>query len=480
MHLLSNICYHEWVQQGQYTDWLTYILLLPHLAGVVLSFHALRHSHSPQGSIAWILGLMLLPYATIPLYLALGVGRIKRHTNGGLPQRSVDLFIEQLDATPATGPAISLSRAGSYPTIGGNHVHILRDALSTYQSLGDAILQAQKSILLEFFIIRNDLVGDNLRLLLEQKAREGVQVYVIYDEVGSHKLPRGYLKALLKAGVHVASFNGRRYWLSSFIRLNYRNHRKLVVIDSEMAFLGSLNVGLEYVKRPRKRYWRDTFVHLRGPIVLETLLSFVADWWRATGEDLSHLATSQQNAGKIHCQLIPSGPDNAMLNLWELTIMELAGQAKERFWITSPYFVPSDAVKVALQAAAQRGVDVRVIIPREGDNILANYAMLTYLPDMIQCGVKMLAYLPGVLHEKVTLMDKQWCSIGTANLDERSLHLNFELTLLFEGEEMAGKVEAMLEEDMAQCVPFCPDDMHKATPIVRVIASFCRLLAPML
>ncbi|MBR5889025.1 MAG: cardiolipin synthase [Akkermansia sp.] len=458
------------------------LVFLVHLSGIALAIHALCREHSPQGTIAWMLGLILLPWITVPLYLVLGAARIRRHTSIRLLRESIQNFLCQHGAWDAPTSQISrtLTHCTGYSPCSGNDVHLLRDGNDTYRNLLQAIRNAQHSILLEFFIIRNDRVGIRLRKALEDRARAGVQVYVIYDEVGSHKLPAGYLRHLRRAGVRITSFNGKRFWLSSILRLNYRNHRKLVVIDSREAYLGSLNIGLEYTRSARRTYWRDTFVRLRGPVVSQCLVSFLDDWQRATGENISHLSTPCAPQGGTRCQLIPSGPDDIPVNTWRLTLLELAATAKERLWLASPYFVPDEAVQSALCGAALRGVDVRVLIPRRGDSIAAHLAMLTYIPGMIACGVHLLAYEPGFLHEKVCVKDADSSSIGTANLDERSMRLNFELTLLMEDTSATAGVAAMLEQDMAEASPITPDRWHKAALITRLMANCCRLLSPAL
>ena len=453
-----------------------------HLAGIALGIHALSRRHSPQGTIAWMLGLFLLPAVVVPLYLLLGVARIRRHTSARKTRRNIEQYLKQHNAwnAPASKLSRTLTRSTGYAPCSGNAVRILRDGNDTYRDMLQAIQQAKDFILLEFFIIRNDRVGAILRQSLEERAKAGVRVYVIYDEVGSHKLPAGYLRSLKRAGVRVNSFNGRRFWLSSMLRINYRNHRKLVVIDGEYAYLGSLNIGLEYTQTAQRPYWRDTFVNLQGPIVAQCMLSFLDDWQRATGEALSLKQPQSSSPGTTHCQLIPSGPDDAPVNPWQLFLLESAAQAQERIWLASPYFVPSEAVKEALCAAAMRGIDVRILIPRRGDNKAAQLALFTYVPDMLACGVRLLAYEPGFLHEKVCVVDSSHCSIGTANLDERSLRLNFELTLLMEDPAATARVATMLEEDMAQAGSITPAAWYKAPIPLRLLANCCRLLSPAL
>ncbi len=473
-----------WEQNSIATWWAVSVFLL-HVTGILLALHALMRRRSPQGTLAWMLALILIPALAIPFYLVLGAGIIRRRRcKRRLPQERVRslLSLSQPWREAPRGPERALLKlSGQFPC-GGNSVQLLEGGQDSYHELERELSHARHSILLEFFIIKNDRAGNRLREILQERAAQGVQVCVIYDELGSYKLPPGYLRSLRKAGVHVASFNGRRYWWSSMLRINYRNHRKLVIIDGRSALIGSLNVGIEYMHLDNAPFWKDTFVRLEGPIVSQCLLSFAEDWHRATREDISaHLASyPAETAGDEICQLLPSGPDNAPANVWQTTLLELIDSAANRLWLASPYFVPDDAVAAALQRAALRGADVRLLLPKTSDNHLAQLAMLTYLPGLLDSGVQVLAYTRGFLHEKVALADEEFCTIGTANLDERSLSLNFELTLLMRGGSMARQVADMLARDMQHCCPLTSKDWENASLPRRLAAHFCRLLSPVL
>ncbi len=461
-------------------------VFLLHTVGTLLALHALMRPHSPQGTIAWMLALSFAPAIAIPFYLVLGAGFVRRRRmKRRLPRESVLRLLAAgiPHSAVAEGPERPLARLSAQLPCSGNEVQLLEGSKDSYHELGRALANARHSILLEFFIIKNDRVGTRLREILEERAAHGVQVYVIYDELGSYKLPAGYLHRLRRAGVHVASFNGRRYWWSSFLRLNYRNHRKLAVIDGRTALIGSLNVGIEYMHLGATPFWRDTFVQLEGPAVCQASLSFAEDWHRATLEDISadiSPAPLDDVPGSEVCQLLPSGPDNAPANVWQTALLELIEGAGQRVWLASPYFVPDAAVTCALQRAALRGVDVRILIPRKSDSHLAQLAMLTYLPGLLSCGVRVLTYTRGFLHEKLALVDEAYSCVGTANLDERSLSLNFELMLLIRGSRVAQELAAMLEKDMGQSVPLSRHAWEGASLPRRLAARLCRLLSPVL
>lgn len=457
--------------------------LLLSVVGFFLALHALSRRHSPQGALAWIVTLLLAPPIGIPAYLLLGLSRMRPRWHILLSKTAIAKILQGVapfNKVEAGSVGRTLERLTKLKACGGNRLNLLRDGNETYRALEQAMRNAKRSIMVEFFIIRHDRVGKILRNILIERVQAGVDVYVIYDELGSRKLPPGYLRSMRRAGVKVASFNGRRYWWSSFMRLNYRNHRKLVIIDGRLAYIGSANVGLEYLHSSCRTYWRDTFASLKGPVVNQAMLCFAEDWRRSAGEDISRLAVPAQAEGDVCCQLIPSGPDDAPTNAWETTLIEMAAQAKARLWIATPYFVPTPAVLGVLQNAAIRGADVRLLVPRRGDNILTNLALLTYLPSLIAAGAHVLAYTPGILHEKIALADDNTCTIGTANLDERSLRLNFELTLLASDIGICSQVETLLLRDMEHARELTPADWYRLSVFKKLSANVCRLLSPIL
>ncbi len=478
------------------------LVILAHVAGLLAALHALSRPHSPQGTLAWILALLLLPIPALLFYLILGEGKLRRRrgstrhpftsppniTAASPPNRPGTPNTTDHPGQPnhpekspkATLPGLgrALENLTGLPPCTGNCIQLLQNGEATYTDLARAIIQANESILIEFYIIRNDRVGGFLHDLLCWQAGRGLTICVLYDELGCHKLPGGYLNSLRRAGVRVTSFNGKRYWWSSILRLNHRNHRKLVIIDSERAYLGSLNIGLEYL-RPHP-LWRDTFIRMQGPIVQHALLCFRDDWHHATGEELRHLLRPAEIKGNQHCQIIPSGPDDGSTNAWQYTLLELAARARKRLWLATPYFVPTPAVLAALQSCGLRGVDVRILVPSRSDSRLATLAMLTSLPSLSACGVRLFAYDDGFLHQKISLIDTHCCTVGTANLDERSLHLNFELTLLLQGRRITRRMAAMLHRDMQHARPLTEKDWHNLPIPRQLLAHIARLLSPIL
>ncbi len=462
-------------------SWMT-LTAIAYLVGIAMAIYAIYYEYSPQSALAWAIGLIFIPIPSIAFYLAFGAGRIRRQNKGLLPETSRrllrQLWLKQTDDSQQGFNAIS--KLTGMLACRGNHLELLQNGSETYNDIADAIEQAKESILIEFYIIKDDYVGRKMRELLVKKARMGIRVHLIYDEIGSHKLPLGFILRLKYAGVKITPFHGKRFWLSSILRINYRNHRKLVIVDGQQAWLGGLNVGNEYYSRQNKGEWRDTFMRVKGPVVAQAFQCFADDWFRATGDDLvPQINCSAASQGEQVAMMVQSAPENPR-NAWLMTLLSLCGGAQKRLWLAAPYLVPNHALSCALQSAALRGVDVRIIVPQKGDHGIVHLAMLTYLNDLEACGIKVLAYTKGFMHQKVLLVDDSISWVGSANLDMRSLQLNYELGCLVDDEHMAKQVKAMLLEDMKHTIILTSDFLEQASFYKKFAARFCRLLAPIL
>ncbi len=458
------------------------IWLVTVLAGSICALHALYNARSAQGALAWTIALLLLPLPSIIFYLALGRRRLRRLMSSALPEESTQSLVQLWQQHKGNPNRLetALSRLTGIDACSGNEVQLLLNGEETYRSLLTAMEAAQESILLEFFIIKDDKVGKLLGDCLMRKAQQGVRVHVIYDEIGSHKLPLGLIRKLQRAGVHISPFLGKRFWLSSFLRINHRNHRKLVIVDSQQAWLGGLNIGCEYLGKVDGMRWRDTFISIKGPVAAQAMLCFHRDWYRATQQDLHALTPKYiEPHGTQQAMCIPSGPEYS-INAWQSSFLLLASQAQHRLWIATPYLIPSESVLQALYNAALRGVDVRIIVPERGSNIIFSLARLNYIPELCKLGIKILGYQAGFLHQKVLLCDDNFSCIGSANLDNRSLSLNYELNCIIHDQHMAQQVESMLREDMLHCSPITEELWEKSSLLTRYAARLCRLLAPVL
>jgi len=429
--------------------------------GLLHAIHAVLKVRSPQGAIGWALALVSFPYAAIPLYWVfgrtkfIGYRRARAESDTPLDRVAAEAFAA---LTPLRGdlPADSpLGTAGHslafFSATRGNSVTLLRDGAETFPALFDAIDGAEHYLLGQFFIVRDDRLGRELTQRLAAKARAGVRVFFMFDEVGCHSLPRAFFAGLRAAGGRVAPFRTTRGRGNRF-QLNFRNHRKLLVADGRLALTGGLNVGVEYNgEDPRFGPWRDTHAQVIGPAVQALQMPFVEDWHWATGEILAlDWQPGPTAAQGMNVQVVATGPADD-LDVCALTFLRLINSARRRLWLASPYFVPDPAVLAALQLATLRGVDVRVMLPDRPDHWLPYLSSFSYYDALARTGIVVHRYTAGFLHQKVALVDNDLAAVGSINVDYRSFHLNFELALLVNDYGFAQSVAAMLEADFARC-----------------------------
>jgi len=460
---------------------------LMYLTAGVCAVREVMNSRTSQGSVAWLLSLFFMPYVTVPLYFVFGwrsfsdYARIQATLGRAEPARRADeLGLTDHDET-RDWPV--LSRVAGVPFLAGNKARLLIDGEATFGAIKDAIARAQHVIFFQFFAIHDDALGREMADALIARSREGVDVYLLYDDVGSHSLSGDFIRRLKDAGVRVCGFNENHKFLRLLgpMRLNYRNHRKLVVIDYEEAFVGGHNVADQYVGRDAWfGHWRDTHVCVEGPAAVACCLSFVEDWLWASGEQITVPQVGEiPMPGDESVLVMPTGPADK-LEECAIAFAEAAARAKKRFWVTTPYLVPSLDVQTALCAAAMRGVDVRVLLPEKRDHWTVWLASHAYEDTLVQRGVKVYRYTDGFLHQKVTLVDDDLVSIGTVNFDNRSFQINFELTLWFTHERMISNVAAMLSEDFQNAKLTWPDAFQSRSYVFRVLAQGARLLSPIL
>lgn len=434
-------------------------IFLVHFLGILSAVLALMSSRTSQGAIAWIISLVTFPYVALPAYWIFGRPRFYGYVSARGERDTIlrrillrhrDLIEPYLSTTPH-GDARAIEKLAMMPLTSGNRAELLVDGDDTFDSLFAGIDDAEEYILIQFFIVRNDSLGVELKRRLGRAADRGVRTYFLYDEIGCHKLSDGFLTDLVEAGVEVSAFNSSRGIRHRF-QLNFRNHRKVLVVDGRVGWLGGFNVGVEYLgQHKRHGPWRDTHLKLTGPSVLGLQEAFWEDWHWATGDVLSLPWKPQVTC--IECQnvvIVPSGPAD-QLETASLLVQQAIHNAHERFWITSPYFVPDQGVQDALRLAAIRGVDVRVMIPERPDHLLVFLSAFAFLADMVRAGVKVYRYQPGFLHQKVMLIDDHSATVGTVNLDNRSFRLNFEITAFIPDTRFAAEVSQMLEKDFEQC-----------------------------
>jgi cardiolipin synthase len=380
--------------------------------------------------------------------------------------------------------AHSLTRLGGMPFLPGNSVRTLVNGAATFEAIFDAIGNARHYVIVQFFIVRDDALGEMLKDALIAKASQGVRVYFLYDSIGSFDLPHRYVAALRAGGVEMHPFATNRRFVNR-LQLNFRNHRKIVAVDGERAFVGGHNVGVEYLGgRAPLSPWRDTHIEVRGPAVASIQFVFTEDWHWAT-QQLPEFAMPAATPGDpsrnegMHCLVVPSGPADKQ-ETCSLFFVEAINAARERVWITTPYLVPDEAVFSALRLAVLRGVDVRILIPCRRDHLVVFAASKLYAYDSLRAGIRIFRYQPGFLHQKVILIDSVAAAIGSANLDNRSFRLNFEIMVLTVDHGFAQEVETMLLNDFAESLEIDRNEYRHASALRRVLMHVARLFSPIL
>lgn len=475
---------------------LAFAITTLHLIGVLAGFYILMNGRTAQGTIAWLLSLTFLPYLTIPLFLIFGSHRFRGYVAarraGGLDLQRQTGALDALQGQPlrafpnADGPAdlLALERLADLPFTSHNDCRLLIDGQATFDAIFAGIDRAERYLLVQFFIIRDDALGRELSQRLQHKARAGVQVYLLYDDVGCKDLPNSYLSPLSAAGVHVNAFGRRRARPAALFdrfRLNFRNHRKIVVADGHQAWVGGHNVGVEYLGRhSRLSPWRDTHVEVNGPAALACQVAFVEDWHWATGRapDLDWIARPAPNADR-RVLVVPTGPADD-IETCSLLFVQAISRARRRLWIVSPYFVPDGQVVAALQLAVLRGVDVRILLPARPDHRLVWLAGYSYLEETEPLGIKLYRYQRGFLHQKVVLVDDDLALVGTANCDNRSFRINFEITVVIADHDFAAGVDRMLEIDFGHARRSTLADYRDQPLPFRMACRAARLFAPIL
>ncbi len=466
------------------------IMLLFHVLGALSSLDALMSSRTSQGSIAWIISLNTFPYVSVPAYWIFGRSKFqgyvisRRETDSDLwlkhqlKMSTVDRF--QLQNSRLRGSLQALESLAKMPVLTGNEVEYLIDGQEKFDSIFAGIRAAEHYVLAQYYIIRNDEIGQRFQQALIEKAEQGVQVFLLYDEIGSYRLGRRYLRQLEQAGVQVRPFHSTKGPGNRF-QLNFRNHRKLVITDGKHAWLGGANIGDEYLGLSRRYgHWRDTHLKITGPAVMSVQLSFVEDWyWSSdTIPDLNWDATLSDRAD-LPILILPSGPADRHETA-SLMMQHLIHSAVDRFWISSPYFVPDEGVLSALKLAALRGVDVRILIPERTDNYLVYLAAYAFVAPLIELGIEIHRYEKGVLHSKSFLIDDNLSSVGTVNLDNRSFRLNFEITALIAGDEPNQRLEQIFQTDFDRSRIMTVEEIENKSLFFRALSRAAYLMAPVL
>lgn len=473
-------------------------ILLYILTILAIIYTIILENRNPVRTLAWILVLVLLPGVGLLFYIYFGMNyrKIKMFSMKGLgdfkwlqymsedqKQRIKKAELLKKEDMEAVKPLMTLLLNNSKALLSRNNtIEILNNGEETFGSIFKAIAKAKKYIHLEYYIIDKGELGEKLKELLVAKAREGVEVRVIYDDVGSWKLPKSYIRAMQAAGIQVYPFLPVRFPLFTN-KVNYRNHRKIVVVDGDTGFIGGLNFADRYLHGlPSIGIWRDTHLKVKGEAVTSLQVVFLFDWYFVRQELLLNKAEYLPNKkvdGNVVVQTVASGPDSDWTSIQQ-AYFTLINMAKKYVFISTPYFMPGETTINSLKTAAMSGVDVRIMIPYKSDSLLTYWCTRSYIEELLEAGVRVFQYRKGFNHSKVIVMDGLVSSVGTANMDIRSFEQNFEVNLIIYDRNVSRQLGSDFLNDLKESSEVSLHQWKFRPKRDKIRESLARLFAPLL
>ena len=448
----------------------------------------LLDNRNPVKTMAWVLVLVFLPVVGLAFYFFFGRNTrkerlISKKGFSRLSKRPMAEYQAQEALGDFTGRNQLIPffhRVSNALPFEGNDVQVFTDGYSMYQEFFRRIAKAKHHIHLEFYIFENDAVGRLLRDLLIDKAREGVSVRLLYDDVGCWDVNPMFYDEMLCEGIEVRSFLKVRFPQFTS-KVNYRNHRKLAIIDGKVGFIGGMNIALRYLKGVPWGVWRDTHICLKGKAVYGIQTAFLTDWFAV---DRTLLTSAQyfpkmDSVGTSVAQIVTSDPVGEWHDIM-LGLVKAISCAQRYIYVETPYFLPTEQVMAAFQTAALSGVDVRLMIPKKADAFITHKGTMSYLDELMKSGVKVYFYRAGFLHSKLWVADDEWASVGSTNLDFRSFEHNFEANAFFYDEKTVCTLKEIFLEDMKKCMTLSQKIWDKRSFKNKIVESVVRLLAPLL
>lgn len=448
----------------------------------------LLDNRNPVKTMAWVLVLVFLPVVGLAFYFFFGRNTrkerlISKKGFSRLSKRPMAEYQAQEALGDFTGRNQLIPffhKVSNALPFEGNDVQVFTDGYSMYQELFRRIAKAKHHIHLEFYIFENDAVGRLLRDLLIDKAREGVSVRLLYDDVGCWDVNPMFYDEMLCEGIEVRSFLKVRFPQFTS-KVNYRNHRKLAIIDGKVGFIGGMNIALRYLKGVPWGVWRDTHICLKGKAVYGIQTAFLTDWFAV---DRTLLTSAQyfpkmDSVGTSVAQIVTSDPVGEWHDIM-LGLVKAISCAQRYIYVETPYFLPTEQVMAAFQTAALSGVDVRLMIPKKADAFITHKGTMSYLDELMKSGVKVYFYRAGFLHSKLWVADDEWASVGSTNLDFRSFEHNFEANAFFYDEKTVCTMKEIFLEDMKKCMTLSQKIWDKRSFKNKIVESVVRLLAPLL
>lgn len=472
---------------GYFYDVLTAVYIL--IVGATI-IAVLLDNKQPAKTIAWLLVLIFIPVVGWLLYIFFGQNIRKQHM---MSQRSIDQLTKRSmmeydvqgdlrlseDLKPLVNLFANLNVALPFKD---NRIQILTDGYAFTFALLRTFAQAKSHIHLETYIIEEDPLGNLIADALIAKAREGVEVRLIYDDVGCWKVKDRFFERMRDEGIDIHSFMPVRFPAFTS-KVNYRNHRKLCVVDGKTGFIGGMNIALRYVKGDGRQTWHDTHLLVEGGGVYAIQRAFLVDWYFVDRTLLTqrrfYPPTDEGLKSDCIMQVVTSSPIAPWPEIMQ-GYMRTISQARKYVYIETPYFLPTEIILFALQTAAHAGIDVRLIVPRHSDARLAEWASRSYLLEAMDAGVKVYLYEAGFNHSKLMVSDDMVATVGSTNVDFRSFENNFEANAFFYDEDMALRLKHVFLSDQRECVPLSPNQLLNRPIARRIFEGVVRLLSPLL
>ena len=473
------------------------LLILNYIIALGTAIFIVLHNRNPTKTLSFILALIALPFIGIFVYYFFGQEyrkskifkredvyshkRIKEWEKKFLFQEEEIKHIDHPIVAKKSKLVNLLQNNQKSSITFDNDVKILQNAENKFSALFDDLRQAENHIHLEYYIFNDDVIGGKLMDVLCEQSQKGISVKVIYDYVGSEMTNKG-LNKMKAAGIEVYAF--MPVWFPNLTRrLNYRDHRKIIVIDGRIGYVGGVNICDLYVNSENSKfYWRDTHARIEGHAVKSLQTQFLYNWDFLTSEEVEIKEEYYPTVivgQHVPVQIAASGPDTDFPNIMEAMLTAIT-TAEKSIYITTPYFVPNDEILTALCTASRSGIDVKIIIPLKGDSWAAKYATNSFIEQMLESGVQVYHYCKGMVHAKTMVVDGILSTVGTCNMDNRSFLLNFEVNALFYNKEISEELTRFFEEDLEECSQNTLEEWRQRPVISKIKESICRLWAPLL
>jgi cardiolipin synthase len=469
---------------------------------LLVIMRVLYDTRSGAKALAYILFILLLPGIGMLFYFSFGVNYRKHKLyskkiveNEVLLQKintHLHNYSEKMLQSARLSPEYNtlarfIYNSTSSPITGNDSVKLLLNGEEKFPELLRTMQGAQSHIHLEYYIYENDETGNAIADVLIDKAKQGVEVRFMYDDFGSHALGKQFINRLEEAGVETAPFYKIK-WYALASRINYRNHRKIIIIDGTKSFIGGINISDKYrndTKAENGLYWRDTHLMIDGPATFYLQYLFICDWNFCSKRKMLfessyfRLSGQEGNRPPVLLQIVPSGPDSTLPVIF-YSLMQIIATARKSICITSPYFIPGDSLMDALIISAKSGIDIKILVPGISDSKMVNAVARSYYTELLRHGVRIFTYQKGFVHAKTMIIDHDLAVVGTANMDYRSFDLNFEVNAMLYSEEITRQLQKAFDVDLTHSTEIDTNDWLKRPKYVFLWEKLVRLLSPLL